>query len=1093
MDLDVLLLRQHPDGHELQTQTGTGSVQQLGRALLNIGRMGPGRAGYYLTAVARGEDGVEGYYLARGEEPGRWLGRGAEQLGLSGEVTGPQLRAVLDARHPDTGEQLARHPARKVPGFDHTFRAPKSVSLLWALGDRDTAAEVVAAHDAAVDAAIGYLQRSAGFSRRGAGGAETVKVDGFVAAAFRHRTSRADDPLLHTHVLVANLARACDDGVWRTLDSRKLYAHAKTAGILYQAQLRHELTVRLGVAWQPVVNGVADIDGVDRELIEAFSQRRNAIVQHMTERGETSAAAAQIATLATRQAKGERASEAELREGWTRRAAAAGVTPGWHRQHLGNTPWEQPDVAELWQQLVVDEGLTQTSSSFTRRDVLQQLAGRLPAGAPVGWCERVAEVLLTSDTNLLVALGPTRGNLTSVDVIRRGDGRVVPVDPGERRYTTKGLLLTEQRAINRSVARHDAQAGIARPPMLQRALARRTLTDEQEQMVRRLTTSGAGVEVVVGKAGTGKTYALDAARDAWETSGIRVTGVALAARAALELETSAGIRSTTLARLLGQVDDGRDGSPLEPGSVLVVDEAGMVGTRQLARLLDHAEQQAVKVVLVGDPHQLPEIDAGGLFRALATRLPAIELTHNRRQSHSWEQAALDELRHGDPDVALAAYQQHGRIRTADTAQQLRDRLVNDWWDTARHDLPGSLMIALRRSDVADLNHRARTKMLADGRLTGPAIVTTSGVQLQAGDRIVCLRNAPRLGVVNGTRATITHTNPTRRTVEAVDDRGRTLTLPAIYLDAGHVGHGYAITGHKAQGLTCDHTHTLGTDSLYREWGYVAMSRGKLTNQLYHGPAPERDDDGLHRHAHLDNRDDVASLVSRLRHSRAEDPITELPDLLGARIRQLEAFLNRRDVQRQQDLATFHERLSTRLAHDRTSIEALDAQLAALPRGLRGLAHRQQRDELTRQRRWQQTTLDQNATQLDELDRQLAGLPSRRHIQASTDELARLRAELYGRAERAVVRYEAASPRWLVAELGTPPPDPGGRARWRAAVRALERHRLRWCITDPRKAFGNEIVSPTQSDEQRRIHHHLEETRQLLYPHLRQAPRRTRAR
>ncbi|MEX2550628.1 MAG: MobF family relaxase, partial [Nitriliruptoraceae bacterium] len=174
--------------------------------MLNIGRMAPGRADYYLTAVARGDDGVEGYYLAHGEEPGRWLGHGAEQLGLSGEVTAEQLRAVLDARHPDAGVQLARHPARKVPGFDHTFRAPKSVSLLWALGDREAAEQVVVAHDAAVDAAIGYLQRTAGFTRRGAGGAETTPVDGFVAAAFRHRTSRADDPLLHTHVLVANLA-----------------------------------------------------------------------------------------------------------------------------------------------------------------------------------------------------------------------------------------------------------------------------------------------------------------------------------------------------------------------------------------------------------------------------------------------------------------------------------------------------------------------------------------------------------------------------------------------------------------------------------------------------------------------------------------------------------------------------------------------------------------------------------------------------------------------------------------------------------------------------------------------------------------------
>ncbi len=181
------------------------------------------------------------------------------------------------------------------------------------------------------------------------------------------------------------------------------------------------------------------------------------------------------------------------------------------------------------------------------------------------WCERVAEALLTSDTNLLVALGPTRGNLTQVDVIRRSDGKVVPVDPGERRYSTKGLLLTEQHAINRSLARHDAQAGTARPRMLEHALRRRTLTDEQERMVRRLTSSRAGVEVVVGKAGTGKTYALDAARDVWESSGIRVTGVALAARAALELQASAGIRATTLARLLGQLDDHRDTSPLEPG------------------------------------------------------------------------------------------------------------------------------------------------------------------------------------------------------------------------------------------------------------------------------------------------------------------------------------------------------------------------------------------------------------------------------------------------------------------------------------------------------------------------------------------------
>jgi hypothetical protein len=301
--------------------------------------------------------------------------------------------------------------------------------------------------------------------------------------------------------------------------------------------------------------------------------------------------------------------------------------------------------------------------------------------------------------------------------------------------------------------------------------------------------------------------------------------VALAARAALELRDSAGIPSTTLARLLGQLDDGQP-SPVAPGAVLVVDEAGMVGTRQLARLLDHAQRLDVKVVLVGDPHQLPEIDAGGLFRTLATRLPAVELTDNRRQQHVWEQAALDELRHGDPDAAVAAYRQHGRIITADTAEAVREQLVTDWWDTYRQaGAKHTVMVALRRGDVDDLNHRARAQLLQAGQLTGPTL-DTGDIAFRAGDRIVCLRNNRRLRVVNGTRATITRIDPLRRTIHTTGDDGIDLQLDTAYVEAGHVAHGYAITGHKAQGLTVDHTFVLGSAELYREWGYVALSRGR---------------------------------------------------------------------------------------------------------------------------------------------------------------------------------------------------------------------------------------------------------------------------
>ncbi|MGH8987720.1 MAG: AAA family ATPase, partial [Acidimicrobiales bacterium] len=214
------------------------------------------------------------------------------------------------------------------------------------------------------------------------------------------------------------------------------------------------------------------------------------------------------------------------------------------------------------------------------------------------------------------------------------------------------------------------------------ALARHAhLSDDQRLMVERVTTSGSGVEVVVGKAGAGKTTALAAAREAFEAAGYKIAGTALSARAAAGLEEGAGIPSRTIARLLG----GDRSRPTEtptpaaaPLHVLVVDEAGMVGTRDLARLLDRARTSGTKVILVGDHRQLPEIAAGGAFAALAGRLGAATLDVNRRQAQAWERAALDELRHGEVSRALAAYERQGRVHASPTMDEARRRLVADW-------------------------------------------------------------------------------------------------------------------------------------------------------------------------------------------------------------------------------------------------------------------------------------------------------------------------------------------------------------------------------------------------------------------------------
>jgi hypothetical protein len=290
--------------------------------------------------------------------------------------------------------------------------------------------------------------------------------------------------------------------------------------------------------------------------------------------------------------------------------------------------------------------------------------------------------------------------------------------------------------------------------------------------------------------------------------------------------------------------------------VLVVDEAGMASTRQLAELVDHAAKARAKLVLVGDHRQLSEIEAGGAFRALARRLPAIELTENRRQVSQWERDALALLRDGDAGQALDRYEAEGRVMTGETVDAVRGRLVADWWAGRDPDL--AVMIAFRRADVADLNGRARALMRARGRLGSRDLALPSG-GFARGDRVVLRHNDRLRGVANGDRGVISSLDSSARALD-VDISDRRVRLDAAYLDrvgqrAGpSVMHGYAITGHSAQGLTCDRAYVLVSGEASREWCYTALSRGRVANRLYavapdpaeraeYAPAAERPRDG----------------------------------------------------------------------------------------------------------------------------------------------------------------------------------------------------------------------------------------------------------
>lgn len=788
--------------------------------MLSIAKLSHGQERYYLegagervdVAEAIG-DGLEDYYVDPSEARGRWSGVAAGRLGIAGEVTGDHLRRLLTGTHPVTGAPL-RNGTRplKVAAFDLTFSAPKSVSVVFAVADPHTRDAVRDAHDAAAMEALGYLERSATAVRRGHGGLVVEATDGLVAAAFRHRSSRAGDPQLHTHVVVANLGQG-RDGRWTALDGRRLFAHAMTASHVYQAVLRSELSRTLGVRWTPVERGIAEIEGVPAHVRRAFSRRRAEIEDALARSGTSGPRAAEAAALATRRAKNHDVQPAALFAEWRARATQLGFDADSlsldDRHH-------QPRPAML-EALLGPAGLTAQASTFSRADVIAAVAdAAMPATAVEA--ELLADHLLRHPDVLPVVASRDDGTQ-----FRRRDGKLLRIADEERRYSTRELIDTERAVLEHAATgRRTGRAAVSADRLDPR------LSNEQRAAVMALVTRGDTVAVLAGRAGTGKTFALAAAREAWEAGGHAVLGAAVARRAARELERGAGIPSTSVTGLLSRLD----GRPLPRHSVLVVDEAGMLGTRDLARLVEHVSAAEGKLVLVGDHRQLPEIDAGGVFHALVRRGHAAELRENRRQVHRWERVAIDHLRAGRTEQALAIYGAHDRVHLHADSEETRRRLVEDWAE-ADGD---ALMIAASRADVADLNRRARDHLREGGQL-GDSEVAFGEDRFAVGDRIVIRRNDAQLDVRNGDRGRVVGIDADERQL-LVDTEGRRIELGVSFAaqrisgGASPIQHAYAVTCHVAQGATVDHAFVLADGSIGREWGYTALTRGRQANHLH---------------------------------------------------------------------------------------------------------------------------------------------------------------------------------------------------------------------------------------------------------------------
>lgn len=764
---------------------------------------------------------TEDYYELGGEPAGYWVGQLQSALYLNGELCSGELGKMLQGYHPTSGEALASNAGiDHKGGWDMTFSAPKSVSVAWALADQETRTAIQAAQKKAVEAGIKFLEKNA-FSSRDRGEV-TSPIHQVIAAAYEHSTSRSQDPQLHTHVLVANLGLRSDGSVCAIdFDSRWKLA----AGAVYRAELANELQ-QIGFQIEQDLNKSFSINGIPQKLCDAFSKRRLAIVEQAEKYGVTSVQGMQIATFVTRENKTVEISRSILFQQWQAEATAL----SYQSDLVQQCRIYQPIQSKMLTPMEIFNDLHQQMSTFTPQQLYHAVAvasqGHLHAN---GVNQYVNKILHDPELVRLQAINHK---------LDRG------LDQTELRFTTQAQLTLEKHLLDHAKQRqHETQHKIVVDPLL---IKHANLTKEQQLALEHITTQSGGLKIIQGMAGTGKGFLLGVAHLAWENVGLDVRGATLAAKAAQGLQESTQIPSQTLHSLIHQLNTEK--TELTNKTVLVIDEAGMVGSRQLAQILDYADQVKAKVVLVGDSQQLQPIDAGGAFRLLAQNLGYASLQNIQRQKELVDRKIVMQLASGQSQQALDLMRKQGKLHVQPIQEETIRKLVEDWWQTKIEQPSAStLMLAGTRSDLYQLNQAARLKMHKSGQLGASCEVETihnnvhSFREFAVGDRILFCKNQRRLGITNGDvgilkKIQINQDGHWQFQVEREDSKIVEFSLTDdenIKSAYTAIDHAYALSVHKAQGMTVDQAFVLTSDLMVdREWSYVAASRARYRTHFY---------------------------------------------------------------------------------------------------------------------------------------------------------------------------------------------------------------------------------------------------------------------
>ena len=1057
--------------------------------MVGVTKIQRGNANYWIGAVAEGGDD---YYTKPGEAPGEWVGELAVELELSGEVQRDAYVAILEGRDPNDGEVLLQRPptrvyeradgrqrrAEPVLGYDVRFSAPKSISLVYALGDAETRERVLKVVDHAVRDALDYLESEACLVQRGRGGEQTERGRGFVGMAFRHRMSRAGDPALHVHVVLSNLTRAQSDGRWLTLANPKgespLWTFSKATGYVFQASLRAEMLREFGLEHGAVRNGYADLVGIDRRVIDGFSSRSREIRDAMNALGTSGARAAEIAAYKTREAKDYGVdADAKIAE-WVVEAEGYGLTPDDIRQMVSAGVRREPTAIAAAQ---VDAALAQletTTAHFDRRQLLCALANQLREGTDADSLGRTVDRILGSE-------------------------RVVPIHEANGAldrayYTTPRLAALEQRFVQRARKGTDASAGVVDAGIVTRVLSRHAyLGADQRQMVERLTSGGERVVPIAAWPGTGKTTALAAAREAWEAAGLPVLGVATARTASAEL-SDAGVPATSIAALLHRTERWQaEGVGLTAGTIIVVDEANMTSTPHLEALGALIEDCDGKLVLIGDPRQIGAVGPGGLYGHLTRAIEPTTLSEIRRQPREFDRRVVELVVEGKGSDALDLLRAENRLIVGDTLEDALRGMLVDW----HRDYSGgadAVMIARRNRDVDALNAHARQLLVAEGTI-GPDAVLVGERPFAAGDRVQTRVNTDAIS--NRERWDVVSADAAAQTLDLqrVGGDQRRVTAGPEYLQQRTLDgepaldYAYAVTKYGAESKTFDRAYPLLDAGESSNEALVALSRGREIPAAYVvaagelldadlGPARRQLEDELHdvRRAIERDRSDYPALEVSAR--RRIEALGEQE--LTARWRELRSLRQSGEPGRER-----RQMLDRQIDRAQQTLEALIAERRTI-QGLR----RPDARELA-----QAQSAEASAAQaLERLERDRSETgPGRASVTVSAEQRLELCLieERMGDLRRRHIAAERMEPSPFVYEaLGPRPKDDVRKAvAWNQGVEAIYSYRQRHGLQDRRSALGAKPHEPSARAERARAQLALQRAqRQLAWSPERSAER-----